>query len=364
MRSSGDGGRSEEQFVSRVQRYALTPAYSISRAIKGGWQLAGGHGRVDRDRALEDMRLYLEAGVTTFDCADIYTGVEELIGEFVRRHRRAMRDGSLPAVQIHTKCVPDLDSLPTLQKRDVESIVDRSLQRLGVDRLDLVQLHWWDYSIRGYVEALAHLQSLQKVGKIRELGVTNFDVPHLVEILEAGIDVVSNQVQYSVLDHRPERGMVSLCRRQGIALLCYGTVAGGLLSNRHLHAPEPRYPHENRSVTKYKLIVDDFGGWDLFQQLLTTLSEIAHKHEVSIATVASRYILEKKGVGAVIIGARDALHLPETLRLFDIALDSEDLAVIARVVEQATGPAGDVYSLERIKGEKHAAIMKYNLNRE
>ena len=80
--------------------------------------------------------------------------------------------------------------------------------------------------------------------------------------------------------------------------------------------------------------------------------------------MASRYILQKTGVGAVIIGARDARHLPETVRLFDITLDSEDLAAIARVVDQATGPVGDVYSLERIKGEKHAAIMKYNLNRE
>ncbi len=349
--------------MAKVERFDLTPEYAISRVIKGGWQLAGGHGPVDREQALEDMRSYLEAGVTTFDCADIYTGVEELIGEFVRRHGNAMRDGSLPPLQIHTKCVPDLDTLPVLRRRDIEAIVDRSLRRLGVDRLDLVQFHWWDYSIPGYVEAMGHLQSLQKEGKIRELGVTNFDVPRMKEILEAGIDVVSNQLQYSALDHRPERGMASLCRRHGIALLCYGTVAGGLLSDRYIGLPEPKEPYENRSLVKYKLIVDDFGGWELFQQLLTTLEEIAQKHEVSIAVVASRYVLQKPAVGAVIIGARDARHLPETLRLFDFELDSEDMAAIARVVQRAIGPTGDVYSLERAKGQKHAAIMKYNLNK-
>ncbi len=350
--------------MSIVQRYSLTPEYTISRVIKGGWQLAGGHGPVDREKAVEDMRRYVETGITTFDCADIYTGVEELIGQFLRRYRGAMEDGSLPGVQIHTKCVPDLDSLPVLRRQDIEAIVDRSLQRLGVDRLEMVQFHWWDYAIPGYVEALAHLQALQKAGKIREIGVTNFDVAHLEEVLQAGIDVVSNQVQYSVLDHRPERGMVSLCERSGIALLCYGTVAGGLLSSRYLGVPEPDPPHENRSVVKYKLMVDDFGGWDLFQQLLTTLQEIGRKHRVGIAAVASRYILQKSGVGAVIIGARHARHLPEMVRLFDFALDEEDLETVGRVVQQARGPAGDVYAAERVKGAKHAVIMKYNLSSE
>ncbi len=309
------------------------------------------------------MRLYLEAGVTTFDCADIYTGVEELIGQFIRRYGSAVRDGTLPPLQIHTKCVPDLDALPRLKRRDIEAIVDRSLRRLGVDLLDLVQFHWWDYSIPGYVEAMVHLQNLQKEGKIRELGVTNFDTPRLTEILDAGVDIVSNQVQYSALDHRPERGMVSLCDRHDIALLCYGTLAGGLLSNRYLEAPEPGKPYENRSLAKYKLIVDDFGGWDLFQDLLIAFEGVAHKHNVSIAVAASRYILQKTAVGAVIIGARNARHLPDTLRLFDFELDPEDMENITRVVQRAIGPTGDVYSLERQKGRKHAAIMKYNLNR-
>jgi len=349
--------------VTRIERFELAPEYTISRAIMGGWQLAGGHGPVDSESALEHMRLYVQAGITTFDCADIYTGVEALIGQFVRRQARPMRDGSLPAVQVHTKCVPDLDMLPTLRGQDIEAIVDRSLRRLGVERLDLVQLHWWDYAIGGYVEALGHLEGMQKKGKIRHLGVTNFDVPRLTEILEAGIDIVANQVQYSALDHRPEQGMVTLCQRHGISLLCYGTVAGGLLSDRYLGAPEPREPLENRSLLKYKLIVDDFGGWSLFQDLLATLGEIGQKHGVSIALVASRYILQKAAVGAVIVGARDARHLPETVRLFDFSLDADDMSAIARVVQEASGPEGDVYALERIKGGKHAAIMRYDLNR-
>ncbi len=348
--------------MSGVPRHSLSPGYDIARGIKGGWQLAGGHGRIDRAQALEDMRLFVQAGVTTFDCADIYTGVEELIGEFLRRHRHDFRSGALPEVQVHTKYVPDLDSLPTLTGRDVERAIDRSLRRLGVDCLDLVQFHWWDYDLPGYVDAAVYLKKLQEAGKIRYIGVTNFDVPHLQEILEAGVPVVSNQVQYSALDHRPERGMVAFCRRHGISLLCYGTVAGGFLSDRYLGAPEPEPPLENRSLTKYQLIIQDLGGWGAFQRLLATCKGIADKHGTSLAIIAMRYVLGKSQVGAVIIGARHARHLPDLLRLFDFELDEEDLAAVQGATGAGVGPVGDVYAAERIKGGKHAAIMKYNLN--
>ena len=73
-----------------VERHALAPGYEISRLLRGGWQLAGGHGLVDRARAVEDMAKFVEQGVTTFDCADIYTGAEEMIGEFRQRFERVL----------------------------------------------------------------------------------------------------------------------------------------------------------------------------------------------------------------------------------------------------------------------------------
>jgi aryl-alcohol dehydrogenase-like predicted oxidoreductase len=155
---------------------------------------------------------------------------------------------------------------------------------------------------------------------------------------------------------------VRLCQQHNISLLCYGALAGGFLADRYLGAPEPAPPLENRSLVKYKLIIDDFGGWELYQELLQTLRRVADKHGVSIALVATRYVLQKEQVAAAIVGARHARHLPETLRVFDLKLDQDDLAAIKRVTDQAQGPAGDVYAVERVKGGKHAAIMKYNLN--
>jgi len=343
-----------------VPQMRLAAGYHTSQIIKGGWQLAGGHGTVAADAALADMAAFVEAGVTTFDCADIYTGVESLIGTFLAQRRAS---GRLSGVQVHTKCVPDLDALPTLRKADVEALIDRSLRRLGVDRLDLVQFHWWDDRIPGAVQAAQWLHDCQRAGKIRHVGLTNFDTAHVQAIVSAGVPVVSHQVQYSVLDRRPAGSMTDACVRRGIGLLCYGAVAGGFLSERWLGRLEPHGELENRSLVKYKLIIDEFGGWVLFQRLLDTLAAIARKHEASISAIAIRWVLDQPAVAGVIVGARHARHLPDTLQALRVRLDAEDRAAITAVHDAAHGPNGEVYGLERMPAGRHAAIMRYNLNR-
>ena len=201
-----------------MERIELRPGYSISRVIKGGWHLAGGHGSIDENQAIEDMRAFVEAGITTFDCADIYTGVEELIGKFIKRYKSDFNSGNLPPLQVHTKYVPDYNALASLSLADTTKIIDRSLMRLGVEQLDLVQFSWWDYQFENYVQTALHLKTLQEQGKIRHIGVTNFDAKHLKEIIDAGVEIVSNQVQYSVLDHRPETDMETLAKEHNIPL--------------------------------------------------------------------------------------------------------------------------------------------------
>ena len=346
--------------MSSLLRTEIAPGYSISRVIKGGWQLAGGHGPVERVQALRDMRLFVEAGITTFDCADIYTGVEELIGAFLADYGPG-RSGR-PEIQIHTKYVPDLGALPALRKADVERTIDRSLRRLGVERIDLVQFHWWDYGVPGWIDAASWLDELRQAGKIRHLGLTNFDQPHLAQILAAGVRVVSHQVQYSVVDRRPEGGMIGLCQEHGILLLCYGSALGGLVSERYLKGPEPRPPHENRSLTKYLLIVQEFGGFTLFQELVATLVRVGQAHGVDPATVAMRWVLDRPGVGAVIVGARNASHVEANRAVLTLRLEAEDRAAIETVVSRAQGPRGDTYALERDREGRHGAIMRYDLN--
>jgi aryl-alcohol dehydrogenase-like predicted oxidoreductase len=227
----------------------------------------------------------------------------------------------------------------------------------------MVQFHWWDYSVPGYIEAANHLLRLKQAGKIRHISATNFDVLHLQMILQAGIPVVSNQVQYSVLDRRPEGEMQKLAREHNFCLLCYGTIAGGFLSERWLHIQELPESFENRSLTKYRLIIEEFGGFNLFQRLLAALKQIADKYSVGIAEIAARYILQKPTVAGIIIGARNTRHLEKIKKLGSFKLEAEDLQKIRSVVDKARGPQGPVFCLERDRTSPHGEIMKYNLNK-
>ncbi len=347
-----------------VPRVELAPGYTVSRVIHGTWQLSAGHRErpVDRGAAVDGLLRLAEAGFTTFDSADIYTGAEELLGDLVRAWGRRGGDGPRRDLQIHTKLVPDRGALARVDRAYLEAVVDRSLRRLGVERLDLVQLHWWDYGVPGWVEAAGVLDDLRRAGKVRLVGATNFDVAHLSEILDAGVPVVSHQVQYSVVDRRPEHGMVALARERGLALLAYGTLAGGFLTERWLGAG-PREPSPaNRSLIKYRLILDELGPWTVFQELLSVLREIAQRRGAGLATVALAWTLGRPGVAAAIVGATGGRHLEATLRAAELRLEVEELEAIDRVVGRGSGPSGDTYDLEREPGSAHAAIMRYDLN--
>jgi aryl-alcohol dehydrogenase-like predicted oxidoreductase len=342
------------------ETFDLAPGYSISSVIRGGWQLAGDHGAVARDQVSSDLAAFYDAGITTFDCADIYTGVEEMIGDFRADMLNRRGGDALDRLRVHTKFVPDLELLPTITGADVRRIIDRSLQRLRMERLDLVQFHWWDYDQPRYIEAALHLKDLQAEGKIAHVSGTNFDAAHVAEIAAAGVPFFTLQVQYSLLDRRPAGALSALCEQLGTKLLCYGALAGGFLTDAWLGKPEP-IMLGNRSLIKYRLIIDEFGGWDLFQLLLQTLRRIADRHGTTIAAVAARHVLDRPPVSAVIVGASHPRHLPDTLRIGTTRLTDADNAEIAAILAQSEGPTGPVYALERDRKGRHGSIMKYNL---
>lgn len=350
--------------MTRPRRIALAPGYEISRIIRGGWQLAGGHGPVGRDTAIEDLIAAAEAGITTFDCADIYTGVEEIMGAFRAAYANRHGAEALSRIRIHTKCVPDLDKLSHLTRPMLQETIDRSRKRLGVERLDLVQFHWWDYAQGDWLQAAGWLREFQQEGRIALLGGTNFDSDHVAAMFAHDIELATMQVQYSLLDRRPEKRMAAIAAERRMHFLCYGTVAGGFLSDSWLGTADPKGEMENRSLTKYHLIIEDFGGWDLFQALLAALRRIADAHGCDIATIASAAVLARPQVAGVIVGARNRAHLEANLRVGQIALTADDHAAIDAVLAGARQLEGDVYTLERDRTGRHGAIMKYNLNKE
>jgi len=319
---------------------------TICRLPIGMWQVSGAHGPIDPAAAVRSLFQHFDAGFTTFDLADHYGPAEDFIGEF-RRQLVAQR--GTDALTAFTKWVPR----PGRTTRAVvEQAIDRSRRRMGVETLDLLQFHWWDYADAGYLDALRHLAGLQAERRILHLALTNFDTEHLRIIRDSGIKIVSNQVQYSLIDQRPEVRMVPFCQEHGITLLTYGTVCGGLLSERYLGKPEPgRRELTTASLQKYKQMIDAWGGWSLFQELLRVLTAIAEKHKVSIANVAVRSILDRPAVAGVIVGCRlgVAEHIADNRRIFDLRLDEEDRIRIAAVtlkgrnLFERIGDCGDEY---------------------
>ncbi|MCR9136042.1 MAG: aldo/keto reductase [Alphaproteobacteria bacterium] len=344
-----------------IETVSLRPGHQISRIIKGGWQLAGDHGPVDRAQSIADMERFLDAGINTFDCADIYVGVEEMIGAFIRNIRRNRGSEAADKINVHTKLVPDYDRLDTMTPTHIEAIVDRSLRRLDLDCLPLVQFFWWDLDRGRPHEVLTCLKDVQAKGKIRHLGVTNWSEADMAPFHAAGLDLVSAQVQYSLLDTRAAGAFSHWCAGHDVQILCYGTLAGGFLTEDWLGADDPGYQFSNRSLVKYRLIIDEFGGWSLFQDLLKVLNAIAVRHGVTVAAVASRWVLDQPQVGAAIIGARTARHLAKTTPVFDLKLEGADQDALSTVLDRRQGPTGRVYGLEGDQSGRHGRIMKYNL---
>ena len=329
--------------------HQFTADLRICRILNGMWQVSGAHGPIDPKAAIESMFTYVDAGFTTWDLADHYGPAEDFIGEF-QRQLAASRGAEAPSgFQAFTKWVPRPG---TMTRTLVEGNIATSLRRMDIETIDLLQFHWWDYQDTNYLDALIYLSELRDEGKIKHIGMTNFDTEHLNRIVDHGISVVSNQVQYSLIDLRPEVRMIPYCQEHGIQLLAYGTLCGGLLSEKYLGQPEPgRAALNTASLGKYKQMVDAWGGWGLFQELLAELRWVADKHGISIANVAVRYILERPAVAGVIIGVRlgVAEHRSDNARVFDFELDAEDQDRIQAVLQRSRnlysliGDCGDEY---------------------
>jgi aryl-alcohol dehydrogenase-like predicted oxidoreductase len=329
--------------------YQLTPDLTICQIVNGMWQVAGGHGYIDHESAIADMMKYHDAGFTTWDLADIYGPAEDFIGQFRSRLSTLKGKEQLDRVQALTKWVPQPGRIT---RSIVNESIERSLRRMSVSSLDLLQFHWWDYNNPYYMDALRYLSDLQDKGIIKHIGLTNFDTEHVQTMIDSNLPIVSNQIQYSIIDRRPEVKMIPFCLKHNISLLAYGSVCGGLMSELFLGRMQPSITELNTaSLRKYKKMIDAWGGWNLFQELLLILKRIAQKHNVDIANVATRYILAKSAVAGVIIGVRLGIvdHINSNAQVFDFNLDKSDYDDIDAICTKSNnlfeviGDCGDEY---------------------
>lgn len=323
--------------------------------INGCWTLAGGHGRVVESEIIHVMEMYARSGLTSFDTADIYGPSESILGAFREQwmNNKQENDG-LRDVQIFTKFCPNIFRMK-MTPQVVEQSIRRSIAALRVPKLDLVQMHWWDYDMPGMVDVAKSLAELREKGLITSIGVTNMSTEALSQIIDAGVPVVCNQVQFSLLDQRPRMAMLKYCKERDIKLFTYGTLAGGLLSNRYLEEGKKGLfgkvnyttPDLNTSSLKmYWRVVREAGGEGHWRKLLSTLGEIAASKEVSIASVALRWAMQQGPVHPI-VGLRNSTHLDDNLTALSFSLEPAEMDKIEEVLRTSQGPRGDCYEMER-----------------
>jgi len=325
-----------------VPRIDLTPALRVSRVVTGLWQVADLE-RLGQDTSAEQraaaLEPYVAAGFTSFDVADHYGSAELVTGAFRRAHPDQ-------AIEVATKWVPEPGDLTRSQ---VVEAVDRARERLGVERIDLLQFHAWRFSHPSWLAALFWLAELREQGAIGAIGLTNVDTAHLRVAVESGIPIATNQVCYSLLDGRPARSMAEYCRHRDVHLLAYGTLAGGFFSERWLGQPAPSVESlPTWSLMKYRRFIDAAGGWDRFQGLLHAVAEVATRLGTTIPAVACRWVLDQPAVAAIIVGARlgHREHLAATRAALALSLDDEARTALDQAIgrlDRIPGDSGDEY---------------------
>jgi aryl-alcohol dehydrogenase-like predicted oxidoreductase len=301
----------------------------LPKLFAGLWQLSSpSWGTASQAQMFKQFAEYIAGGFTAFDMADHYGDAEIIFG----RLRSSLSDPKVVFGATKYCIFHKITVTPAV----IHANVTERCQRMSAEKVDLLQFHWQDYDDHQYIEAL-HL--LQQDERVRNLGLCNFDTARLQEVLDNNIDVVTNQVQFSLIDARPRFKMGEVCARHNVKLLTYGTLCGGFLAEKWLGKPEPQLfgPDTTPSQRKYFEMIQTWGDWDLFQTLLQTLKAIATKHNVSITNVATRWVLDFPYVGAVIIGARMGVseHTEENLKTYGWKLDKEDQKSIEGVLEKS-----------------------------
>ncbi|KAF8055146.1 NADP-dependent oxidoreductase domain-containing protein [Lyophyllum atratum] len=318
-----------------VETFRLGP-FVTPRIWTGLWQLSSNAwGSASVSKIRQGMARHVDLGYTAF--ADHYGSAEIIFGQF---------RGSLPSSEQivgATKWCVFKHVLPS--RTVVLAAVQERMERMGTTRVDLLQFHWQDYSDQNYLTALRILQDLKSEGLISALGLCNFDAIRTDEIcthLGPGA-IVSNQVQFSIIDTRPLHGMADVCEKHDLKLLTYGTLCGGFLADKWLDQPEPDLYSGNLTPSQRKyldMIVKAWGTWNLFQSLLRTLRAIGDRHGgLSIANIATRWVLDHPFVGAVIVGARLGLseHPDDNHKAFGFHLTNRDNVEIEAVLDRSNG---------------------------
>lgn len=285
----------------------------------------------------------VDAGFRTFD---IHSSDADAVS-FARDYVHFVGPSTASSLDFCTSVNVQTQSLDRVHRTTVERLVDDGLSRIGLERIHLFQVSWSDFSDKRFIDFLGELQEFKRNGKVRSIGTVNFPTQHLRHISSQKIDIASNQVSFSLLDRRAMVEMVDWSRSNDLALFACFPLAAGFIDERYLGLPEPsRKAFSNASQSRFASTIRLWGGWNLFQELLYTVKQIAEKHEVTMPTVAIKWALQQPAFSAVVVGTSlgmlpDVNNCLNNIQAFQFSLDDED----RRSLEAVLGKGNDLHHI-------------------
>ncbi len=284
---------------------------------------------LDADAAQPFFRRAVEAGINFFDTANMYSdgASEEVTGRALKRYAR--REEVVIATKVFNRMGPG-PNMAGLSRKHILQACDGSLERLGVDTIELYQIHRFD-RVTPIDETLEALNDLVRHGKVRYIGASSGSAWRMARALSTSerqgwARFISMQNHYNLMYREEEREMIPLCLDQGVGLVPWSPLARGLLTRPRPADAQVRTPSTLRSGSDdYSLdLYGEPGDWEV----VDGVSRVAEARGGSMAEVALAWLLGRPGVVAPIIGATKPEHLESAIRALDVKLTTEERAAL------------------------------------
>ncbi|MFT5682133.1 MAG: methylglyoxal reductase [Myxococcota bacterium] len=309
---------------------------SIPPVIFGAWAIGGWNwGGTDDGEAIRAIHASIDAGVTAIDTAPVYGfgHSESVVGRAIADRR--------DRVQVLTKVGLRWDTTEgahffdsdgqsvyrNLRPASIRAEVEASLRRMGIDEIDLIQCHWPDPSFP-VEETMAGLAALVDEGKVRAVGVSNFD-PRLLtraKIALGEVPLASTQPRYSLLDRKIEADVLPWCRQAGVGAIVYSPIEQGLLSGKV--TMDRTFPADDGRSRSPRFAPESRAG---VLAALEQTADIAAAHNATPAQIAIAWCFHQPGVTAAIVGARSPQQAIENAAAGRITLSAAEIARLSQV---------------------------------
>ncbi|HEU4578627.1 MAG TPA: aldo/keto reductase [Polyangiaceae bacterium] len=321
-------------------RYTVLPGTDLRVSViaMGCWALAGDStwGEQSEADSVAATRAALDAGINFFDTAPGYgDGLSE------RRLGKGLQ-GLRERAVVATKLGPD-----AMRPEALVASLERSLRNLGMDHVDLLQIHWPSREVP-FAETWGALERLREQGKTRALGVSNFGARDLAELTRSGVPV-TNQLPYSLLSRAIEYELVPACAQQGIGILCYSPLLWGLLAGTYRSAdevPAGRARSRHFAPTRAQTRHTEAGCERETFEALARIQAVAERLAVPMSELAVAWLLHQPGVTGVLAGIRRPDQAQANARAAELRLDAATLVELdaaTDAVKRALGSNPDLW---------------------